>query len=1246
MSALLRLFATVATIVAVCFALAQVGGRVAFSQLARLEGAVNAVLAPRGVSVTGLEGRWRGLNPGLFAERVRFAGGEASGFDFELDVLESLGRNRLVARRLTVADGHLRFEKTERGWRLAGASGESRLDVRALVVHSDQIWLRGRLLFSDGVHVGALHVESMHVNEDGRHRFHTHVQSELHCEDCALAVEGDIRQDDLATARVTAQRFALGQELHAMLLSGVSPESPFANARIAASAEGAWQRDRDGGELARLDVALHAHGAGGRSGAIEAGLGAWKEAGADSYSGRLEHLTLASGDALTELTGGRFQLGGVDAGSPFADLRLPPFAIADVVAPLVAFYGRRHQSGLWLSRVQPAGDVDELILRIDGEGLAFAGGGRNGSLAGHKGTPRVHGIVFALGGHQRALRLGVEGRDFELGFPGYIDPQGPYQQGGGELLFAFSPGYVGMRGDRLTAVRDGSVASTRIALARPEGQLEVRVSADGAVNRVPVATARAYLPLGLAPNLRRWLLDAVAGGALENGRIVYHGHVRERDGLPLRRLEMAATIADAGIDYHEDWPAASRVDGVVEVAHDEVRLAGRAHAFGVDLEDVAVRVPRRGERIDLALDCATTVERLFAFARATPVRESMAFLSDDWHGTGNVALAAELIVPFRGGALRPGDVRLDMRFRDAVLDFADLGLRFEAVDKRVAFENPTGLRGETVRGELFGAPVEVAIVSDPETVRFSLTGTASAADAHRLLGIDDFGIAHGAFDFDAVFNVFSVSDRAMELHLESELLGLGLALPAPLGKAADEKRRLTASLQFLDPHVAVSVGYGESNGWLHVGDEGIRAGAVGIGAPIPMIDAERGRVVFGGGVDAIDTQTAEALMGRTDTGGVAWELRRFRIGALRFDHARFADLAVDGYSERGETHFALQAPDLEGTLSRRGDAPWRLHLRTLKLPAPEDEDADPLDTVLIDRLVAADVHLEQVLVGGEDFGTWRFGVRPSADGVALIDLVADVRGLHIESAGSHAFWSLSDETRFEGNVTAGDLQHVLPLWDFADSVVSERFESSGSLRWPGSPLNFDLAHLSGTASLDVANGSFLDVTSGGARIMSLINFSTIVKRMSLDFSDVFGQGVAFDRVLADLALDDGVARFTTPAQVKGTGSSFLITGTVDLDAGHLNNEMVVTLPLLNSNLPWYAAFLAFSNPAGAAGVWLGRQVFKDQIARLSSGKYRVGGTIEEPEVELVSIFDNDIAAPAPRDELGARQGAEMQELAP
>ena len=1244
MSSILRLLATVATIVAVCFATAQLAGRVVFSQLARFEGVVNTLLGSNGISVAGVEGRWRGLNPGVFVERVYFPAGEAHGFDFELDVLESLGRNRLVARRLTVAEGSLLIDKTANGWRLRGSSGGDGATARALIAHSDEIWIRGRLVFRDGHHVGTLHVESMHVNQDGRHRFHVHAQSNLHCSACALVVEGDFAAAGLGSATISAERFTLGEELDAMLLAGVSRRSPFATARFAAAMQGTWRRGADGSEQAHFDFALRTDGTPGEPALLSAGLKAWKDAADDGYRGKVERLTLAGGERKTELPAGRFVFGGLDAGAPFADVHLPEFSVADLTEVAVAVYGPLHQTGQWLAAVAPAGAIEDLVLRFDGQGLAFAGKGVAGGLEAHKGVPRIQGIDFALGGHQRAMRLAFEAHDFEVAFPGYVAATGPYDHGGGELLFTRRPGYVGILGTRLWAHQGASRVETRIAIARPDDEREMRVAADSVVDQVDVATAQGYVPLNLEPNLRQWLLSAVDGGELRDGRLVYRGHVRERDDLPLRRVEMAAMAANVAVDYSPDWPAASRFDGALEVARHETRVRGSARAFDVDLEDVALRVPRAPGPLDLELRCDTTVERLFAFARGTPVRDAMPFLSDAWHGTGSVSLSAELAVPFRDGELRPGDVRLAMHFRDAVFDFADLDLRFEAIDKQVTFENPTGLDGAAVHGELFGAPVDIAIVSDPEVVRFSLAGTAAAADAFRLLRIDDLGIAQGSFDFDATFTVFPVSGRAMEVHVESELEGLEVALPAPLSKTADEAREFLASLQFLDSHVAVSASYGGSSGWLQVGDEGVRAGAVGIGGPMPMIDAERGRLVVGGGVAEIDSEIVETLIDGSEGDALAWELQRFHVGQLRFDHARFADVVLDGYVANGERRFTLDSPDLVGTLSRREQEPWQLDLQTLKLPAPENEDADPLAPLLIDRLVAADVHLRQVTVGEDDYGVWRFGIRPRADGVAFVDLVADVRGLHIESSGDpatgHALWGRNGETRFEGRVNAGNLQGVLPLWGFAESVVSERFESSGRLRWPGSPLNFDLAHLSGTASLDVASGSFLDVASGGTRIMSLINFSTIVKRMSFDFSDVFGQGVAFDRVLADLALEDGLARFTKPAEVKGTGSTFRITGTVDLDAGHLDNEMVVTLPFLNSNLPWYAAFLAFSNPAGAAGVWLGREVFKDQIARLSSGKYRIGGTIDEPEVELVGVFDNDmdVAPPPPAEELGANVG--------
>ena len=51
------------------------------------------------------------------------------------------------------------------------------------------------------------------------------------------------------------------------------------------------------------------------------------------------------------------------------------------------------------------------------------------------------------------------------------------------------------------------------------------------------------------------------------------------------------------------------------------------------------------------------------------------------------------------------------------------------------------------------------------------------------------------------------------------------------------------------------------------------------------------------------------------------------------------------------------------------------------------------------------------------------------------ELVADVKGLHIESSGGTR-WSTTDgsRTHFKGKLRAGDLAKVLPQWNYAPSL--------------------------------------------------------------------------------------------------------------------------------------------------------------------------------------------------------------------
>jgi hypothetical protein len=68
--------------------------------------------------------------------------------------------------------------------------------------------------------------------------------------------------------------------------------------------------------------------------------------------------------------------------------------------------------------------------------------------------------------------------------------------------------------------------------------------------------------------------------------------------------------------------------------------------------------------------------------------------------------------------------------------------------------------------------------------------------------------------------------------------------------------------------------------------------------------------------------------------------------------------------------------------------------------------------------------------------------------------------------------------------------------------------------------------------------------------------------------------------------------------------------------------MIVTLPV-SRGLPWYAAYVGLANPIAGLGVLVGERVLRKPLEQFSSAKYRITGTVENPQVELVSVFDSN-----------------------
>jgi len=123
--------------------------------------------------------------------------------------------------------------------------------------------------------------------------------------------------------------------------------------------------------------------------------------------------------------------------------------------------------------------------------------------------------------------------------------------------------------------------------------------------------------------------------------------------------------------------------------------------------------------------------------------------------------------------------------------------------------------------------------------------------------------------------------------------------------------------------------------------------------------------------------------------------------------------------------------------------------------------------------------------------------------------------------------------------------------------------------------------------------------------------------LRLDFSDLFGKGLSYDRVKGLLVASNGVYVTREPILLTGPSSNVELNGTLDLVGDQVDAKLLVTLPVTN-NLP--IAALIVGAPAVGGALFLIDKLIGDRVARFASVKYTVKGPWKEPKITFDKPF--------------------------
>jgi uncharacterized protein YhdP len=258
--------------------------------------------------------------------------------------------------------------------------------------------------------------------------------------------------------------------------------------------------------------------------------------------------------------------------------------------------------------------------------------------------------------------------------------------------------------------------------------------------------------------------------------------------------------------------------------------------------------------------------------------------------------------------------------------------------------------------------------------------------------------------------------------------------------------------------------------------------------------------------------------------------------------------------------------------------------------------------------------IDDLRLGAAQLGRAELATTRTASGMRIEKFSTRAKSLSLDAAGEWVRTPGGSRSNLKLDFKADSLGQMLDALGFKGMVDGGRTKATLAGSWPGSPGSFSLAALSGTLHADIGEGRLLDVEPGGSgRILGLMSLAEIPRRLTLDFSDFFAKGFAFNTARGDFSFNDGVAR-TDNLRMDGPAAEIRVGGSADLRR-ETYDQRVEVLPKAGGVLP--ALGFLVGGPAGAAVGAVAQGVFNKPLKQSTRVVYHITGPWKKPEVEVV-----------------------------
>jgi uncharacterized protein (TIGR02099 family) len=915
-----------------------------------------------------------------------------------------------------------------------------------------------------------------------------------------------------------------------------------------------------------------------------------------------------------------------------------------------------------LDNLSPKGSFSEVLLTANlGTGAStfqLTTDIKDLFVGSHNGSPELSSADAFLSTTGKEGYIDIDAESLSIHFPHNFKKPWPLDTARGRIYYKASPGHIVVVSERISLTTGPLNADGRFYMSMPDERVNRTWGLEIGITDADLLDANRYLPVTLDENLIAWLERGIKRGVADSAGLLFHGALDRLSPSDAKIYELYFKVSDASLLYEPAWPVVDDLSASIYIGNWGVHSDDASGVMlGNRIEQAVVNVPQGNDvPVDTVLIQANVSGELAHGLRVlneTPVSETVNHVADGWLAEGEYRGQIRLDIPLGQRQGAPVGIDLDVLTLGNDIFMPAYDLDVKKLSGHLTYTNEAGLGGESLSATLFdrdvSARIESVLQEDGGTIEVSVDGIVDVGRLYEWSGQSILTRVVGAFPYNAVLRI-PFGERAGEytyVEARSNLKGTAIRLPAPMKKVIEDEMNLVYRQTFLDEGFRVDLQLGElTQGSFKTVDGIVKGGRFHFGTK-PMGAIAYDALNVSGDLEFVDygewERVTEFLDQKTDVSlesAMASSLEAIDVHIKSLNAFGLELDEVDTYITRdaGAWNVALINEMLAGLIRVSDDEakPLDVSLDYLRFHSEEGkESSDPLGGATPAEYIPANFQVRELNLDGEDYGSWSFRFRPSADGATLESFGASVKGLNVSSE-STVNWVVSNgehTSNFDGKVSVSDLGSTLEQWGFASSIEGKEFKFDAELAWPGSPAMIDLDTLKGIVNLREGEGRFVqaEANTGALKLLGIFDFASLARRFRFDFSDVVDDGFTFSKINGAASLDNGLIRVIDPIVIEGASSKFKLGGQVDLNTNMLDNDMIVTLPV-SRNLPWYAAYSAIATgPLVGVSVFIAQKVFEDQIDQMSSAKYKITGTVDEPVIKFVSIFSDSVRE-SPADE--------------